>query len=109
MVLDDCAPELEDFCSTVSAGRGRIAACLYAHNDQLSDQCSISLSVGLVQFKMILAAIDHVEQQCRSDLGKLCDGVEIGGGRVYQCLTDNKDKLNKSCSAAFTQAQKDLQ
>lgn len=109
MVLDDCAPELEDFCSTVSAGRGRIAACLYAHNDQLSNQCAISLSVGLVQFKMILAAVDHVVLQCRGDLDKLCDGVEIGGGQVYQCLTDNKDKLNKSCSAAFAQVKDDLQ
>jgi len=109
MVLDDCAPELENFCGTVSAGRGRIAACLYAHNDQLSEQCAISLSVGLVQFRMILAAVDYVGQQCRGDLDKLCDGVKIGGGQVYQCLTDNKDKLNESCSAAFTQIQEDLQ
>ena len=109
MVLEDCALELEDFCGAVSPGRGRIAACLYAHNDQLSDQCAISLSVGLIQFKMILAAVDHVATQCRGDLDKLCDGVEIGGGQVYQCLTDNKDKLNESCSVAFTQAQEDLQ
>lgn len=109
MVLDDCAPELKYFCGTVSAGRGRIAACLYAHNDQLSDQCAISLSVGLIQFRMILAAVDYVGQQCRGDLDKLCDGVKIGGGQVYQCLTDNKDKLNESCSTAFTQIQEDLQ
>jgi hypothetical protein len=109
MVLEDCAPELKYFCGTVTAGRGRIAACLYAHNDQLSEQCAISLSVGLVQFRIILAAVGHVVQQCRGDLDKLCEGVEIGGSQVYQCLNDNKDKLNEPCSAAFTQAKEDLQ
>jgi hypothetical protein len=109
MVLEDCAPELKYFCGTVTEGRGRIAACLYAHNDQLSEQCAISLSVGLIQFRIILAAVDRVVQQCRGDLDKLCEGVKIGGGKVYQCLNDNKDKLNESCSAAFTKAKEDLQ
>jgi hypothetical protein len=109
MVLEDCAPELKYFCGTVTAGRGRIAACLYSHNDQLSEQCAISLSVGLVQLRMILAAVDYAVQQCRGDLDKLCEGVKIGGGQVYQCLSDNKDKLNESCSAAFIEVQDDLQ
>jgi hypothetical protein len=108
MVLDDCALELEDYCERVSPGRGRIAACLYAHNDQLSKQCAISLRVGLVQFRMILAAINHVKIQCRGDLDKLCSGVEVGGGRVHRCLSYNKDKLSKSCSAAFAEAKEDL-
>ncbi|MGI9514191.1 MAG: hypothetical protein ACR2OL_14915 [Anderseniella sp.] len=109
MVLDDCALELEDYCEWVSPGRGRIAACLYAHNDRLSKQCAISLRVGLVQFRMILAAIDHVRTQCHSDLDKYCSGVEVGGGRVYRCLSHNNDKLTKSCSAAFAEAKEDLQ
>ena len=109
MVLEDCALEIHDYCEWITPGRGRTAACLYAHNNKLSQQCAISLRVGLVQFRMILAAVEHVKTQCQGDLEKFCDGVEVGGGRVYRCLSDNKGKLNKSCSAAFTQVKEDLQ
>ena len=108
MVLEDCALEIHDYCEWITPGRGRVAACLYAHNNKLSRQCAISLRVGLVQFRMMLAAIDHVRTQCQGDLDKFCDGVEVGGGRVYRCLSNNKDKLNKSCSAAFAEAKEDL-
>lgn len=108
MVLEDCELEIHDYCEWVTPGRGRIAACLYAHNNKLSEQCAVSLRVGLVQFRMILAAVEHVKTQCQGDLNKFCDGVEVGGGRVYRCLSNNKDKLNKSCSAAFAEAKEDL-
>jgi hypothetical protein len=108
MVLDDCALEIHDYCEWITPGRGRTAACLYAHNNKLSRQCAISLRVGLVQFRMILAAIDHVKTQCQGDLDKFCDDVKVGGGRVYRCLSHNKDKLNKSCSAAFAEAKEDI-
>lgn len=108
MVLEDCALEIHDYCEWVTSGRGRIAACLYAHNNKLSQQCAVSLRVGLVQFRMILAAIGHVRTQCQGDLDRFCDGVEVGGGRVARCLSHNKDKLSKSCSAAFAEAKEDL-
>ncbi len=107
MVIDDCATELYDYCEFVTPGRGRIAACLYAHNDKLSKQCAISLRVGMVQFRMILAAIHHVQNQC-GDLDKFCVGVEVGGGQVKRCLENNKDKLSKSCSAVLAEVREDL-
>jgi len=109
MVLEDCALELDDYCEWVTPGRGRIAACLYAHNDRLSKQCSISLRVGLEQFKVMLAAVDYVIIQCRGDLDKFCSGVEVGGGRLHRCLSHNKDKLSKYCTAAFDEAKEDLE
>ena len=108
LVLDHCALEIEDHCSTVSVGRGRVAACLYAHSDKLSRECAISMRVGMHQFRMILAAISYVRHQCHGDLDKFCSGVEVGGGRVYRCLSYNKDKLSTTCSTAFTKVSEDL-
>jgi len=108
MVLEDCAMEIHDYCEWVTPGRARIAACLYAHNDKLSQDCAVSLRVGIVQFKVILAAIEDVKIQCQADLDKYCEGVEVGGGRVNRCLSDNHDKLSKTCRTAYDEAKEDL-
>lgn len=109
MVLKDCGIEIEDFCGTVTPGRGRIVACLYAHNDQLSELCEGALEIGIIQFKIIMSAVSHVAEQCSRDLEKHCEGLEVGGGQIYQCLVENKDNLEENCREAFAEAQDDLQ
>jgi len=109
MVLKGCKKELVSYCSTVTPGRGRIAACLFAHNDKLSEQCEGMLEVGLVQLSLILSTVSYVVEQCYRDIDKHCENVVIGGGRLRKCLAQNRDKLEKNCEAVFTQAEKDLQ
>lgn len=108
MVLDGCRKELVDHCSKVKPGRGRIVACLYAHSDKLSDQCSLVLEIGVVQLRLILSAVSHVVDQCQYDLDKYCGGVEIGSGRMYQCMSKNRTNLEQKCKVAFLQAEEDL-
>ena len=108
MVLNSCKKELVDHCSKVKPGRGRIVACLYAHNDKLSDQCSLTLEIGVVQLRMILSAVSHVVDQCQDDLDKYCGDVEIGGGQMYQCMSKNRTNLKQKCKVAFLQAEEDL-
>lgn len=38
-----CATEIENFCSQVTLGEGRMLACFYAHEDKLSGQCQFTL------------------------------------------------------------------
>lgn len=109
MVLNGCKPELVEYCSTVTPGRGRIAACLLAHNDKLSDQCEVAFEVGLVQLTMILSAVSYVIEECSSDIDRYCEEVVIGGGRLQQCLTDNRDMLEQKCQTAFSTAEESLQ
>ena len=109
MVLNGCKKELVDYCSTVTPGRGRIAACLFAHSDKLSEQCGVVFEVGLVQLEMILTTVSYVVEQCYSDLDKYCEGVVIGGGRIQRCLSENRDKLEQKCQTAFSEAEKSLQ
>ena len=109
MVLNDCKKEVADFCSTVTPGRGRIAACLFAHNDKLSEQCEVAFEVGLVQLTMVLSTISYVLEQCGDDIDQYCEGVVIGGGRIQQCLSENRDKLEQTCQTAFSDAEESLQ
>ena len=109
MVLKGCKKELVSYCSTVTPGRGRIAACLFAHNDKLSEQCGVAFEVGLVQLSLILSTVSYVVEQCYGDIDKHCEGVVIGGGRLRRCLSTNRDKLEQKCQIAFSQAEKDLQ
>lgn len=38
---------------------------------------------------------------CRADMKALCSGVETGGGRKFNCLAQNRDKLGAECQAAI--------
>ena len=109
MVLKGCKKELVTYCSTVTPGRGRIAACLFAHNDKLSEPCEGMLEIGLYQLSIILSTVNYVVEQCYRDIDKNCENVVIGGGRLHKCLSQNRDKLEQNCHAVFTQAEKDLQ
>ena len=109
LVLNSCDTELVDYCSNVTPGRGRIVACLYAHNDKLSEQCSLAIEIGVVQLNMILSAVSYVVNECQDDLDYFCGDVEIGGGQMYQCMSNNRAELEPTCKAAFEQAEEDLQ
>lgn len=43
-----------------------------------------------------------VAQACGEDIGKFCEGIEHGGGKVRACLEANKAKLSSACQAALT-------
>jgi hypothetical protein len=34
---------------------------------------------------------------CRADAQRLCAGVDRGGGRIFACLAEQKDKLSDDC------------
>lgn len=42
-----------------------------------------------------------VAQACAADIGKFCEGIEHGGGKVRACLEANKDKVTAACQAAL--------
>ena len=38
---------------------------------------------------------------CKSDVARLCPGVEPGGGRVLQCLKAHKMEMSVGCAKAM--------
>jgi len=96
-----CETELTNYCSQVTPGEGRILACLYAHGDKLSGQCEFALYDAAAQLERFVGALTYLANECNEDLGTHCAAVEMGEGRLAQCLLDNKAKLQPRCSTAI--------
>ena len=99
--LTGCAKELKSFCSTVNPGEGRLVACVQAHEDQLSRQCSSAVNRAGFLMKSLGLAIEYVAVQCQADAVKHCPDVKIGGGRVINCLAKHKANISKECNTAL--------
>jgi len=100
-VANGCKSELEQYCSQVTPGDGRVLACLYAYNDKLSGKCEFALFDAAVQLERAVAALGYVANECRDDLSRLCGSVMAGEGRLLECLEKNDAKVSGRCKQAL--------
>lgn len=96
-----CATEIENYCSQVSPGEGRLLACFYAHEDKLSGQCQYALYDASAQLDRAVSSLNYVASQCEDDIMKHCAQVQVGEGRVLDCLAANKESVSASCNTAI--------
>jgi hypothetical protein len=101
-VLEGCSSELTQYCAEVTPGEGRLLACLYAHGDKLSGPCEFALYDAAARLERAIGAITYVASECRSELETQCAQVEIGEGRIAQCLKDHASELSPGCDQALT-------
>jgi Golgi apparatus protein 1 len=95
MVEDACAADIADFCGKVSAGQGRIAFCMLAHEDQLSDRCGGALSRVASNLQR---NVDRVAQQCLGELQAACGET----GAIGRCVEQKKGSLSPPCQSIVT-------
>lgn len=100
-VVDGCAAEIEQYCSQVSPGEGRLLACFYAHEDKLSGQCQYALYEAAAQLEAAVNALNYVATECRDDILAHCAEVQVGEGRVLDCLNANSDSVSDTCKQAI--------
>jgi hypothetical protein len=101
-VLEGCSSELTQYCAEVTPGEGRLLACLYAHGDKLSGQCDYALYNAAARLERAISTITYVASECRAELETHCAEVEVGEGRVAQCLKDHESELSAGCDQALT-------
>jgi Cysteine rich repeat len=102
-VLEGCNTELARFCAEVTPDEGRLLACLYAHGDKLSGQCDYALSNAAARLERAISAITYVVSECRTELETHCAQIEVGEGRVAECLKDHASELGLACDQALTE------
>ena len=100
-----CSRDVENFCSQVTRGEGRLVACFYAHNDQLSAPCDMAI---VETGDKLAAAADKLRTAvaiCARDIREHCSSVDAGSGRIFRCLSDNKASLNEGCGKVVGRIQ----
>jgi len=55
---------------------------------------SVLANLGLALF---VTATARAEDPCNADAKQFCAAVELGSGRVHDCLRENKDRLSVAC------------
>lgn len=100
-VIDACADDLEQYCSTVTPGEGRILHCVAAHEDKLSGQCEYALYEAASLLRDLTTAIVYVAESCEVEIETLCSEVEAGEGRILACLAENEEELGDACVQAI--------
>ena len=107
-VLEACSKDVDKFCSQVTIGNGRLLACMYAHEDKISDGCDTAMGEAGDQLDWFLASLRDALEKCAGDINKHCSGVEAGQGRIYACLKLKKSELATECKGIVDQVSQRL-
>ena len=86
----DCRPDAERLCQGTQPGGGRIVACLKSHDPELAPACRQAMA-NLQGLK------ESIHPGCHADVGRLCQGVAPGGGRIIACLQSHPAELSPGC------------
>ena len=79
-----CATDIDDYCPRVTAGEGRMALCMRAHEDQLSRGCQLALhrvSRGLE------GMVKRIAEACWTEVRELCGDAD----KVGQCVAEKDE------------------
>jgi len=97
-----CGEDIEQFCSDVTLGGGRMASCMDAYSDQLSRSCSVALSRAADRIQQ---AVEHFADTCMSAVQQQCGNAD----NVRQCLQQKNASLPRSCQTIIAAAQQGRQ
>ena len=99
-VMDACDDDIEEFCGGVSSGGGRMALCMLANEDRLSNECRSSLRRASRQLRR---DVERVAEGCLNEIQTACGS----NGKVGRCLEQKKGALSATCqSIVGTMARK---
>jgi Cysteine rich repeat len=97
-----CGEDIEQFCSDVTPGGGRIASCMDAYSDQLSRSCSSALNRAADRIQQ---TVEHFADTCMSAVQQQCGNAD----NVRQCLQQKNASLPHSCQTIIAAVQEGRQ
>jgi len=99
-VVAACETDLQNYCSQVTPGNGRLLHCMAAHEDKISGQCEYAFYQAATLLEQLSVAINYVAQECKTDIQNHCSDVEMGDGKILACLAEQEADVSESCKKA---------
>ena len=96
-----CETDIENYCSQVTPGNGRLLHCMAAHEDKISGQCEYALYQAATLLDQLSAAIMYVAEQCRTEIETICSDVVMGEGRLAACVAEHEAEASDGCKRAI--------
>ena len=100
-VVGACEDDLNQYCSQVTPGEGRLLHCVAAHEDKVSGQCEYALYQAASLLEQLSVAMSYFAQSCATEIQTLCSEVEAGEGRLLACLDENSEQVGETCKTAI--------
>ena len=101
-IFESCSKDIEIYCSQVTPGDGRLSACIYAHEDKVSDECDAATENLSTLLDWFLETVRYTLDQCADDIQTYCAGTEFGGGRILSCLANKTSQIADGCREAVS-------
>jgi hypothetical protein len=95
-----CESDIENYCSQVTPGNGRMLHCMAAHEDKISGQCEYAFYQAATLLEQLSVAINYVARECRTEIETICSDVEIGEGRMLACFEQHEEEVSDACKKA---------
>ena len=96
-----CETDIENYCSQVTPGNGRLLHCMAAHEDKISGQCEYALYQAATLLDQLSAAIVYVAEQCRTEIETICSDIVMGEGRLAACVAEHDAEASDGCKRAI--------
>ncbi len=100
-LINACESDIENYCSQVTPGEGRLLHCMAAHEDKISGQCGYALYQAATLLEQMSMAIAYVARECETEVETMCSDVAVGEGRILACLEEHEEKVGEGCKKAI--------
>ena len=99
-LVNACESDIENYCSQVTPGNGRMLHCMAAHEDKISGQCEYAFYQAATLLEQLSVAINYVAQECKTEIQTLCSDIVVGEGRILACLDEHPEEVGEACKKA---------
>jgi len=91
-----CAGDVQQLCTGVPAGGGRLLKCLTRNDYAVSPRCQAELS----KLDDARTTLETVKRDCGPDVKRLCPAAVGRAGELVTCLQANEDQLSPECKSS---------
>lgn len=104
-LMKACESDIQNFCSQVTPGEGRLLACIYAHEDKLSIDCQYGMYEAAAAVSALASTFTHIAIACENDIPKHCGNIKPGEGRLLVCMKEKQNEVSSNCAKALSEVE----